>query len=88
MTHGRALLDSEADEVFLDAEFAAQASSPVDTLEKPLEAFALNEHRLVSVTQCTSPVSLTIAGKHGETVLHNSISVSLCYSWLPLMHTT
>ena len=62
-----ALLDSGAEGCFLDSGFAAQAGIPLEPLERPMEAFALDERRLASVTQRTLPVSLTIAGNHKET---------------------
>ena len=61
-----ALLDSGADECFLDSEFAAQAGIPLEPLERPMEAFALDERCLANVTQRTLPISLTIAGNHME----------------------
>ena len=63
-----ALIDSGADGCFLDSTFAAQANIPCEELERPMEAFALDERRLASVTRQSCPVSLTIAGNHVESL--------------------
>ena len=63
-----ALIDSGADGCFLDSTFAAQADIPCEELERPMEAFALDERRLASVTRQSRPVSLTIAGNHVESL--------------------
>ena len=63
-----ALVDSGADDSFLDIDFARQAKIPLILLEKPLTANALDGRLLAHVTHQTTPVSLILSGNHREMI--------------------
>ena len=82
-----ALIDSGADDCFIDFEFAKQASIPVVRLPNPLAMTSLNGNFLGKITHETVPVTLTVSGNHFETirfkVLHSSAApVVLGKTWL------
>ena len=62
------LLDSGADESFIDAGLAAQLGVSTTALHSPLQANALNGKRLASVTHITALVSLLLSGNHREDI--------------------
>jgi len=64
-----------------------RSAMPERTLEEPVEAFALHDRRLARITQCTHPISLTVAGNHVETrqlylIQSLSVPVILGHPWL------
>ena len=61
-----ALLDSGAEESFLDATVAAQWGVPLVEVSKPLVASSLNGQRLGRITQATRPLTMKISGNHQE----------------------
>lgn len=63
-----ALIDSGADENFLDYSLAAQLNLPVLSLDSPLVANALNGKKLTDITHVSSPVSLLVSGNHRERI--------------------
>ncbi|KAF7644811.1 hypothetical protein LDENG_00215410, partial [Lucifuga dentata] len=66
-----ALLDSGADENFLDSFLAKKLKVPVHSLDQPREATALNGQSLSQVSHVTDPVRMTVSGNHSElTVFH------------------
>lgn len=83
----RALVDSGADESFLDSKLAAQAGILSEPLTAPLEATALNGEFFARVTHRTKPLQLIISGNHREFIQFNLISspltpIVLGHSWL------
>ena len=68
------LVDSGADDSFLDSNFACQAKIPLIQLEKPLTANALDGRLLARVTHQTAPVSLILSGNHRELIQFKIIS--------------
>lgn len=61
-----ALVDSGAEENFIDASLVKQWNLPTESMEKPLVANALTGVRLAQITHTTVPVSLTLSGNHHE----------------------
>ncbi|CAJ1077609.1 hypothetical protein L3Q82_000666 [Xyrichtys novacula] len=80
-----ALVDSGAEENFLDSRLASQLGIPTETLDAPLEARALNGLHLAQVRHKTVPVSLV--GQIGAASLFSSppslfsFSLSLSRCW-------
>ena len=64
-----ALLDSGAEERFLDATVAAQWGVPLVEVSKPLVASSLNGQRLGRITKATRPLRMKISGNHQEEIL-------------------
>ena len=58
-----ALIDSGADESFLDWGLAKRLGLEAKTLETPIKASSLNGHELFTITHATEPV-LLIMGEH------------------------
>jgi len=82
-----ALVDSGADENFLDIDIAAQAGIPCEVLDSPLNANALNGQFLAQVTHRTKPVNLILSGNHCEFIQFHLISsphapIVLGHPWL------
>lgn len=82
-----ALIDSGAEESFIDSNLAKQMRIPTEALSFPLEARGLNGHHLAQVQRRTRPVTLILAGNHHETIplhlMNNSVSpVVLGLPWL------
>ncbi|KAJ8012622.1 hypothetical protein DPEC_G00044780 [Dallia pectoralis] len=71
-----ALVDSGADENFLDSNLVSQAGIPVEVLPAPLNAHALNGELLARVSHRTIPLSLHLSGNHTETIQFYIISSS------------
>lgn len=69
-----ALIDSGAEDNFLDVELAKQCNLPVQTLSHPIRANSLDGQLLAHVTQCTVPVTLCISGNHREEIQFKIIS--------------
>ena len=61
-----ALIDSGAEENFLDSGFVAQWGIPTIQLKTPMVANALNGQRLANITHVSTPVSLFLSGNHHE----------------------
>ena len=61
-----ALIDSGADESFLDSHVVRQLGLATETLDQPLEANALDGRLLARVTSKTEPVCLLLSGNHQE----------------------
>ena len=61
-----ALLDSGAEESFLDAETAARWGVPLVEVSRPLVANSLNGQRLGRINRATVPLMLQISGNHQE----------------------
>ena len=71
----------------MDYEFASQADIPLEPLNTPVDAFALDDRRLACITQRSAPVTLTIAGNHIENIqfyiIHSPLNpVILGRPWL------
>ena len=82
-----ALVDSGAEENFIDTNLAKQMGIPTEALSFPLEARGLNGHHLAQVQRRTVPVPLILAGNHHETIslhlMNNSVSpLVLGFPWL------
>ena len=63
-----ALIDSGAEENFMDSCFVAQWGLPTIELRTPMMANALNGQRLAKITQASVPVDLCLSGNHHEQV--------------------
>ena len=63
-----ALIDSGADESFVDLQYAQKVGLPVSALQRPLSAFALNGRTMGPVTHRTQPLTLTVSGDHVESI--------------------
>ena len=63
-----ALLDSGAEESFLDATVAAQWGVPLVEVSKPIVASSLNGQRLGRITKATRPLRMKISGNHQEEI--------------------
>ncbi|KAJ8381196.1 hypothetical protein SKAU_G00019740 [Synaphobranchus kaupii] len=61
-----ALIDSGAEENFLDAGAAVAWGVPITNMEHPLVANSLNGQLLAKITHISSPLSLRISGNHHE----------------------
>lgn len=68
------LIDSGADDCFLDREFALRVGIPLEPLSNPLTANALDGRLLARVTHHTVPVNLILSGNINEQVRLNIIS--------------
>lgn len=62
------LIDSDADDSFIDNELVSQANIPTIALSEPKEVLALDGKQLALVTHCTEPISLTLSGNHHERI--------------------
>lgn len=72
-----ALVDSGADEKFLDIHFAAQAGIATEPLEVPIDANALNSKLFARITHHTKPLHLILSGNHREYIQFHLISSPL-----------
>lgn len=63
------LIDSGADESFIDHDVAIQLGLETQPLERPLEAKALNGQVLAQVSERTLPVNLHLSGNHKESIV-------------------
>lgn len=82
-----ALIDSGAEESFIDTNLVEQMQIPTEALPSPLKAQGLNGRHLGQVQHRTIPVTLVLAGNHHETVslhlMNNSFSpIVLGLPWL------
>ncbi|KAJ0022316.1 hypothetical protein NQD34_009806 [Periophthalmus magnuspinnatus] len=82
-----ALVDSGAEEDFIDKRLAEQFGIKLEALEWPLDAWALDGRSLAHVTLVTEPLTLVVSGNHREVhrfhVLSSpSLSLVLGYPWL------
>ncbi|KAI3353354.1 hypothetical protein L3Q82_019889, partial [Scortum barcoo] len=64
----RALIDSGAEENFIDEQAAEQAGIPSEPLERPRNALAVDGRILAQVTHRTLPVKLVLSGNHVESI--------------------
>lgn len=62
------LVDSGADDNFIESDFAAQSGIPSQLLPHPKRVFALDGRMLAHVTHRTIPVSLQLSGNHHEAI--------------------
>lgn len=81
------LIDSGADDNFMDIDLAKQLMLDTELLPQPLVAHALDGHLLSRVTHRTQPVKLQVSGNHSETLFFNLINsphmaLILGYPWL------
>ena len=63
-----ALIDSGADESFVDLQYAQEVGLPVSALKRPLSAFALNGHTMGPITHRTQSLNRTVSGDHVENI--------------------
>lgn len=61
-----ALIDSGAEQNFIDASLAAKIHVPTEALLKPLRVSALSGQRLPDITHVTGPLTLVFSGNHSE----------------------
>ena len=61
-----ALVDSGADENFIDAGFVSQVGIHLEQLPSPLNANALDGRLLALITHRTKPLVLIVSGNHHE----------------------
>lgn len=69
-----ALVDSGAEDNFLDNDVARQSGVALEPLEKPLVAHALDGKELAQVTPRTVPITLVLSGNHRENSSFNIMS--------------
>ena len=69
-----ALVDSGADESFLDAQLVASAGISTQPLTAPLNARGLNGKLLARVTHVTEPLHLVLSGNHHEMIQFHVMS--------------
>lgn len=62
------LVDSGADDNFMDSEFASRINIPSEPLPEPKKAFALDGSELAQITHRTVPVVLRASGNHSEVI--------------------
>lgn len=62
------LIDSGADDSFIDYELVSQANIPTIALSEPQEVLALDGKQLARVTHRTEPISLTLSDNHHELI--------------------
>lgn len=84
-----ALIDSGADESFLDSSVVAQLAIDTVPLDLPIDASALNGQHLARVTQRTVPVTLRLSGNHQERISFHVVDcpsspLVLGHPWLRL----
>ena len=82
-----ALLDSGAEDSFLDATVAAQWGVPLVEVSKPLVASSLNGQRIGHITKATRPLKMRISGNHQEEISLLIIDTPhspevLCHPWM------
>lgn len=69
VTHSlQALVDSGAEQSFIDAALAKKLNITLHALPDPLAVTALSGQRLSDITQITEPLSLTLSGNHSERI--------------------
>lgn len=83
------LVDSEADDNFIDGSLVDQAGIPVEPVPDPKEVNVLDGRRLARITHITAPLNLLLSGNHRETikllVIHSPHTpVVLGLTWLKL----
>lgn len=81
------LIDSGADDSFIDEELVTQLGIDRVLLPQPVPANALEGHLLGTVTHTTTPVHLLLSGNHLKTIQFHilpspRIPIILRYSWL------
>ena len=70
----QALIDSGAEDNFLDLELAKQLGCVLEPLEKPIPAIGINGETFTQVCQRTSPIMLVLSGNHHERLALKVIS--------------
>lgn len=58
------LIDSEAEQNFIDCQLAHQLGLQLEPLPQPIRIMALSGQRLPDITLVTEPVELTLSGNH------------------------
>lgn len=84
-----ALIDSGAEDNFIDKRLAEQLGCELLPLTTPIQANALDGRLIAKVTHYTSPVNLTLSGNHHESISLHLISspqtpLVLGHPWLKL----
>lgn len=69
-----ALIDSGAEENFLDQQVADQAGIKLEALDSPVTTLALDGRLLAQVTHRSEPVTLILSGNHREVIHFNILS--------------
>ena len=83
----RVLIDSGADESFMDVTIALELGIPTQPLSVPLDARALDGRSIGEVIHSTVPVQLQVSGDHSEPIhflliASPHVPVVLGFSWL------
>lgn len=63
-----ALVDSGAEQSFLDESLARKLGFPAVPLQEPLQVSALNGSLLAEITHCTEDLTLVLSGNHVERI--------------------
>ena len=63
-----AIIDSGADESFIDQHYAQEKGVPITPLERTLSAFALDGHPMGPITHRCEALTLTVSGNHVENI--------------------
>ncbi|KAL3980939.1 ETS domain-containing transcription factor ERF [Sarotherodon galilaeus] len=64
----KALIDSGAEQNFIDASLARRLHLNTEPLPRSLQVTALSGQRLPNITHITEPILLTLSGNHSETI--------------------
>ena len=72
-----AMVDSGADENFIESGFASQVGIALEQLPSPLDANALDGRHLARITHRTKPLELIVSRNHHETLQFHVIPWSL-----------
>uniref|UniRef100_A0A8C7WRQ0 Gypsy retrotransposon integrase-like protein 1 n=1 Tax=Oryzias sinensis TaxID=183150 RepID=A0A8C7WRQ0_9TELE len=83
----KALVDSGAEQSFIDHDLVSKLSLPTETLEQPIETAGLGGQPLSQITHRTTPVLLITSGNHREHIQFFvtrtlQTPIVLGYSWL------
>jgi hypothetical protein len=85
------LIDSEAEESFMDNTLVSELGIPTHPLFIPMNVRALEWHSIGRVTHTTCPIKLRVSGNHSESMQFLPIEsphtpVVLGFSWLSIDH--
>lgn len=61
------LIDSGADDNFIDSVFVREAEIPNEPFDPPRKVNAFNGEPLAMITHCTDPIPMLLQGNHKET---------------------
>uniref|UniRef100_A0A8D0D3W8 Retrotransposon gag domain-containing protein n=1 Tax=Sander lucioperca TaxID=283035 RepID=A0A8D0D3W8_SANLU len=82
-----ALIDSGAEDNFIDANLVKQANIPLESLPAPINVATIDRQLLAKVTHQTVPVTIVLSGNHSEEIVFKVVAASfspliLGFPWL------